>query len=89
MPTNDYDVIVFKLLVYYYACLKRTTVFKHSEFDLITKKADVKGAFSKGLKENRRKPLSGNIRNNGHTRVEVLCVVVFLYSSIKTVCEIF
>ena len=40
MPTNDYDVIVFKLLVYYYACLKRTTVFKQSEFDLITKKAD-------------------------------------------------
>lgn len=26
MPTNDYDVIVFKLLVYYYASLKRTTV---------------------------------------------------------------
>ena len=41
MPTNDYDVIVFKLLVYYYACLKRTTVFNQSEFDLITKKADV------------------------------------------------
>ena len=41
MPTNDYDVIVFKLLVYYYACLKCTTVFKQSEFDLITKKADV------------------------------------------------
>lgn len=41
MPTNDYDAIVFKLLVYYYACLKRTTVFKQSEFDLITKKAGV------------------------------------------------
>ena len=41
MSTNDYDVIVFKLLVYYYACLKCTTVFKQSEFDLITKKADV------------------------------------------------
>ena len=41
MPTNDYDVIVFKRLVYYYACLKRTTVFKQSEFDLITKKAGV------------------------------------------------
>lgn len=41
MPTNDYDVIVFKLLVYFYACLKRTTVFKQGEFDLITKKADV------------------------------------------------
>ncbi len=41
MSTNDYDVIVFKLLVYYYACLKHTTVFKQSEFDLITKKAGV------------------------------------------------
>ena len=41
MPANDYDVIVFKLLVYFYACLKRTTVFKQGEFDLITKKADV------------------------------------------------
>ncbi len=30
MSTNDYDVIVFKLLVHYYACLKRTTVFKQS-----------------------------------------------------------
>ena len=55
MSTNDYDVIVFKLLVYYYACLKRTTVFKQREFDLITKKADVKGVFSKGLKENQLK----------------------------------
>jgi len=39
MFANDYDVIGFKLLVYFYACLKRTTVFKQSEFDLITKKA--------------------------------------------------
>lgn len=38
---DDYDVVVFKLLVYFYACLKRVTVFKQAEFDLITKKAGV------------------------------------------------
>lgn len=42
MPPNDYDVIVFKLLVYYYASLKRTTVFRQSEFDLITKTQELK-----------------------------------------------
>lgn len=38
---DDYDVVVFKLLVCFYACLKRVTVFKQAEFDLITKKAGV------------------------------------------------
>ena len=28
--------------MYFYACLKRVTVFKQEEFDLITKKAGVK-----------------------------------------------
>lgn len=41
MSKDDYDVVVFKLLVYFYACLKRVTVFKQEEFDLITKKAGV------------------------------------------------
>lgn len=36
MAKDDYDVVVFKLLVYFYACLKRVTVFKQAEFDLIT-----------------------------------------------------
>ncbi|MDO4681095.1 MAG: YjcQ family protein [Aerococcus sp.] len=41
MAKDDYDVIVFKLLVYFYACLKRVTVFKREEFELITTKAGV------------------------------------------------
>lgn len=41
MAEDDYDVVVFKLLVYFYACLKCVTVFKQEEFDLITKKAGV------------------------------------------------
>lgn len=41
MPKDDYDVIVFKLLTYLYACLKRTIVFDGEVFAQYIAKAEI------------------------------------------------
>ena len=40
MARDDYDVIVFKLLVYYYAILKRKEIFSRDIFDALTRGCD-------------------------------------------------
>ena len=42
MTKDDYGVIVFRVLVYLYSCLKRVTVFDYWEFDLATQKEKLK-----------------------------------------------
>lgn len=41
MAKDDYDVIVFKLLTYYYACLKRKVAFDKTALDKLISKKDV------------------------------------------------
>ena len=36
MPKDDYDVIVFKILLYYYGCLKRKVTFDTAAFNHAT-----------------------------------------------------
>lgn len=38
MAKDDYDVIVYRVLVYYYACLKRKIMFDAAVFDASVKK---------------------------------------------------
>lgn len=38
MAKDDYDVIVYKILVYLYGCLKRKTVFSQEVFNKIIKR---------------------------------------------------
>ncbi len=38
MAKDDYDVIVYKILVYLYGCLKRKTVFTQAVFDKTIKR---------------------------------------------------
>ncbi len=38
MAKDDYDVIVYKILVYLYGCLKRKTVFNQEVFNKIIKR---------------------------------------------------
>ena len=38
MAKDDYDVIVYKILVYLYGCLKRKTVFTQTVFDRTIKR---------------------------------------------------
>lgn len=41
MPKDDFDVIAYKILLYYYACLKRTTSFDILSFDKATSRSEV------------------------------------------------
>lgn len=42
MAKDDYDVLVFKILTYYYACLKRKVLFNQEVFDhAIIKSGDI------------------------------------------------
>lgn len=38
MTKDDYDVIVYRVLVYYYACLKRKIIFDKAGFNAAVKK---------------------------------------------------
>lgn len=38
MAKDDYDVIIYKILVYLYACLKRKILFEKTTFDAAVKK---------------------------------------------------
>lgn len=49
-----------------------------------SKKPLVVRGFNKRLKKTSGKHLSGDIRNDDHTRVEIICVVVFLCSGTDT-----
>lgn len=41
MPKDDYDVIVFKILLYYYGCLKRKIIFDTVSFNHATDKNNI------------------------------------------------
>ncbi|MDO5015282.1 MAG: YjcQ family protein [Clostridia bacterium] len=41
MAKDDYDVIVFKILLYYYAVLKRKIVFEDATFEALIDKQDI------------------------------------------------
>ncbi len=47
MAKDDYDVIVYRILVYYYACLKRKISFDNETFrELVSKHTDSEGYFN-------------------------------------------
>lgn len=41
MAKDDYDVIVFKILLYYYAVLKRKILFEEITFDKVLSKSNI------------------------------------------------
>ena len=45
MAKNDYDVIVYKILLYLYAVLKREIVFRKDTFDELISKADISNEY--------------------------------------------
>ena len=45
MAKDDYDVIVYKILLYYYAILKRKILFKRETFEALISKADISNEY--------------------------------------------
>ena len=41
MAKDDYDVLVYKILLYYYAVLKRKVIFDNAAFDELISKAEI------------------------------------------------
>ena len=45
MAKDDYDVIVYKILLYYYAILKRKISYKRETFEALIAKADISNEY--------------------------------------------